>query len=519
MPETNLLMNPQAHNKQSFFTHALVLTLSLALTFLSYLVGEELIRLHAYQSQTKDAKRFLEVAESIADNAIETLVELNALPQKECDDKVLLEMRRRIFKNRYLKDLGMFKEEFLICTTGLGRLNAEIVEPPPNYSDDSGVELWANRKLLFFEQAYESVLIRISRFNAVVDPQDLKELISNDYHYEVVFNHNKKVIHILGEPNLYLIPHSSTGTGKLLAYSSCSNEIPFCIALQLEEDVFYRNYLLAFIGLLIVCALFFILCYGGGRFYFFRRYSISTRIARGLKKHRFYADFQPIVELESQKIVGCEVLARFRDSRGSIPPDKFIPIILKNHNTWAFTEKMIKHSIALLNKQVGLPEKFKVSFNIFPQDIANGSVEKLHKITGLTDKFTIGLEITEDQALDVNASADALGRLMESGFTIAIDDFGTGYSNLNQLKHLTCESLKIDRSFVNDMEDDSIRSSLIPHIVSIAEKLNLSVIAEGIENAQQANALIKAGIKYGQGWHFGKPMSAAKIAILIASKN
>ena len=94
----------------------------------------------------------------------------------------------------------------------------------------------------------------------------------------------------------------------------------------------------------------------------------------------------------------------------------------------------------------------------------------------------------------------------------AIDDFGVGYSNLSQLKTLNCDFLKIDRSFVMDMEDNSIRSSLIPHIVSIAEGLNVELIAEGVENAEQSKELKGLTIGFGQGWLFGKPQSASALA-------
>jgi sensor c-di-GMP phosphodiesterase-like protein len=94
----------------------------------------------------------------------------------------------------------------------------------------------------------------------------------------------------------------------------------------------------------------------------------------------------------------------------------------------------------------------------------------------------------------------------------AIDDFGVGYSNLSQLKVLNCDYLKIDRSFVMDMEDNSIRSSLIPHIVSIAQGLDVDLIAEGVENNEQCNELKELTIGFGQGWLFGKPQPVEALA-------
>lgn len=98
---------------------------------------------------------------------------------------------------------------------------------------------------------------------------------------------------------------------------------------------------------------------------------------------------------------------------------------------------------------------------------------------------------------------------------MAIDDFGVGYSNLSQLKSLKCEFLKIDRSFVMDMEDHSIRSSLIPHIVSIADELRVTLIAEGVENTDQCQELVNMNVEYGQGWLFGKPQTVENLANTI----
>ncbi|MDC2890698.1 EAL domain-containing protein [Psychrosphaera algicola] len=98
---------------------------------------------------------------------------------------------------------------------------------------------------------------------------------------------------------------------------------------------------------------------------------------------------------------------------------------------------------------------------------------------------------------------------------MAVDDFGTGYSNLKQLRDISCDTLKIDRSFISEMEDGSIRSTLIPHIVDIAKQLNLKIVAEGVENEMQRSALLDEGVEFAQGWLFGKAMPMAELLALI----
>ena len=109
-----------------------------------------------------------------------------------------------------------------------------------------------------------------------------------------------------------------------------------------------------------------------------------------------------------------------------------------------------------------------------------------------------------------------LESLSKAGFKIAIDDFGTGYSNLQQLAKIPCDYLKIDRSFINEMEGGSIRSTLIPHIVKMAHQLNVPIVAEGVENSMQERALQEVGIKYAQGWAFGKPMTLPELIELFS---
>ena len=150
---------------------------------------------------------------------------------------------------------------------------------------------------------------------------------------------------------------------------------------------------------------------------------------------------------------------------------------------------------------------------LFPFDFTREGFFDLDFVLDMNVKnFKLVLEITEDEQIATHSAVKHIKSLKSKGFLFAIDDFGVGYSNLSQLKTLNCDYLKIDRSFVMDMEDNSIRSSLIPYIVSIAEGLNVDLIAEGVENIDQCNELKGLTIGFGQGWLFGKPQSADALA-------
>ncbi|HEY7883328.1 MAG TPA: EAL domain-containing protein, partial [Cellvibrionaceae bacterium] len=246
-------------------------------------------------------------------------------------------------------------------------------------------------------------------------------------------------------------------------------------------------------------------------------HSLPSRIQRGLRHRSFYPLFQPIVSLQTQQVVGCEVLARFCDHDGDVYPDQFIPVVASCNLSWPFTKMMVEQSLQALD-EVGMDNSLSVSFNIFPRDISNGAVLSLlnmPSVMGWSGKIT--LELTENEEFEEADAQASLRRLKEAGMDIAIDDFGTGYSNLKYIDKLHCRYLKIDRTFVMDVEEGSIRSSIIPHIVSIAEKAQLIVVAEGVENHAQVQALADMGVKYVQGFYFGKPMSASQLNDLVAS--
>jgi EAL domain-containing protein (putative c-di-GMP-specific phosphodiesterase class I) len=107
--------------------------------------------------------------------------------------------------------------------------------------------------------------------------------------------------------------------------------------------------------------------------------------------------------------------------------------------------------------------------------------------------------------------------LKTAGYLVSVDDFGTGYSNLSSIKKLLPDFLKIDKSFVFDMEENSLRSSLIPEIVGIARAVGAKVIAEGIENEAQWRMLLSFGVEYGQGYWFARPMQLAQFAAYLGS--
>ena len=432
--------------------------------------------------------------------------------EKTCTEEVLLAMRRVLFHAEYIKDIGFFIDKGLVCTTGVGQLDTPVYEPSPDFIDSQGYEYWHARELIFFDKKYAAIILRRGRFNAVVDPVELSRVETAPFHWQVVYA-GTEVYHLAGQKGLYQQLNQSASTEQVLL-KQC--EQGFCAVVMADKTEMVYQYsmlIIVFACLSLSVGIFVFLL----TFRYLRiRHSIKSRLRRGLAGGNFYCLYQPVVELSSGRTVGCEVLARFKDKYGELYPVEFIPVIRKLGLTWPFTDYILSRGLAEISRIQGASEGFKVNFNIFPADVINNAIAAIAEREDIADcLFQVVLEITEDEYLEARSAQKHLAALSEKGLIIAIDDFGTGYSNLHQLKKIHSHILKIDRSFVMDIEEGAIKSSLIKHIVDIAHETNMEVVAEGVENALQHQRLCAMGVEYGQGWAFGKPMTVAALQALI----
>jgi len=471
-----------------------------------------------------DAKYIIEHLDSVAQERRDILTPLNKFAFKQCDEATLLEMRRALFDSKYAIDIGFFINNQLVCTTGAGLLSNVINDREPDYiRKDENVRVRYEPQLyllLFTGRPMKVIIVRQGNFNLIMDLRAFDSAGIESPSWEVIYKEDEKVHHLAGIEELF----SQVGTHSFLPYETgftCSNNnTNYCAAVHLPWSKFFsNNHLLLIISLILTC----LAGVSSALLVDARiaaRRSTNQRIKKGLKKGSFYWTYQPIICLQTGKLIGCEVLARFEDKYGALFPDKFIPVIRKKHLTWAFTEAMIATTLKELTSIEALPKGFKVSLNIFPCDVEQGNVSLLSQITELTDsRFIICLEITEDEYLDTSMAHAHFRTLVESGFNLSLDDFGTGYSNLRNLQNLSFHQLKIDRTFVQDIATEGLKASMIPNIMELVHKFNYTCVAEGIETSEQEAILKTAGVHYGQGWKYGKPMTAATFKTFLTKQN
>jgi EAL domain-containing protein (putative c-di-GMP-specific phosphodiesterase class I) len=250
--------------------------------------------------------------------------------------------------------------------------------------------------------------------------------------------------------------------------------------------------------------------------------SLEREIRAGLRNGEFELFFQPIVRLSSRRLAGFEALMRWRHpTRGLVPPIEFIPaaeasglIIDLTAHAFAEVGRVFPELILAAQTNPGaLDGPLFMTVNVSGRDLAGASFpEMIADFLARTQiaPSSLKIEVTESMLMDnPERAAATLMQCRKAGLGIAIDDFGTGYSSLSYLSTLPVTTLKIDRAFVRTLLADQTSRGIVQTILRLADDLAVSVVAEGIEQAAEADLLAGMGCAFGQGYHFGRPAPLA----------
>jgi diguanylate cyclase (GGDEF)-like protein len=232
----------------------------------------------------------------------------------------------------------------------------------------------------------------------------------------------------------------------------------------------------------------------------------------------FEPHYQPVVRLSDQQIVAVEALARWtHPTRGPVSPGEFVPIAEASGRIieigWTILEKACRDATRMA-KPITVAVNFS-SMQLMRTDMRERVADILAR-TGL-DPRRLKIEVTESVLIsDAKAARAALGELRALGVAIALDDFGTGYSSLSYLGSFPFQELKVDRSFVQAMREDRRAGAIVQTIIDLALALDMEIVAEGIEDADDGARLAAMGCMRGQGWAFGKPVALAQLQQQLA---
>jgi len=254
------------------------------------------------------------------------------------------------------------------------------------------------------------------------------------------------------------------------------------------------------------------------------RLELESSLRRAIQNEEFELHYQPKLSLASGRTVGVEALLRWKHpEEGYIAPDRFIPLAEESGLISALGEWVLGEACRQASAWSGrFGDGFSMAVNLSSQQFVQCDVAdvvlKACFDAGLNPRL-LQLEITETILMhDLQETVATVNRLKDAGISLAMDDFGTGYSSLSYLQRFPLDVLKIDRSFVSDLEVNKDNAVICNTIIAMAHNLGLRVIAEGVENVAQLEYLREQGCDQIQGFYFSKPLPAARLEEFVAQK-
>ena len=250
------------------------------------------------------------------------------------------------------------------------------------------------------------------------------------------------------------------------------------------------------------------------------RLALAAQLRNGIERDELVLHYQPKFTLETGAVAGVEVLVRWRHPHlGLIGPDGFIPLAEQTGVIKPLTLKMMDRALAQCRAWRDEGIELRCSVNVSPASLLDRELPAA--IAGMLGSHGLApaalqLEVTESRSIaETRDARNVLDRLRGMGISIAIDDFGTGFSSLAQLQRLPVDEIKIDRSFVMDMERDMQDAAIVRSTIDLGRNLGLRVTAEGVESESVRLRLLDLGCDYAQGFHLSRPLPAEECAALV----
>ena len=252
-----------------------------------------------------------------------------------------------------------------------------------------------------------------------------------------------------------------------------------------------------------------------------RRLALEEQLHGALERGELYLCYQPLVDVSSRAITGLEALLRWHNPKlGRVPPDEFISVAEQNGLIVPIGRFVLESALAVCARQHAEGYPLRLSVNLSPRQFRDpellpfiGRQLQLHGLAG----SALELEITEGVLMSSYTDIDrVMSSFSDMGISLAMDDFGTGYSSLSYLRSYPFDTVKIDRSFINDITADPLDRELVNAAIAMAHSLGLTVVAEGVETEGQLALLAAQGCELAQGYLFSPPVDEAALVGLLS---
>jgi len=454
--------------------------------------------------------------DAASDEATKVLASMKASSHPPCSDAELAYFRELVFRSTYLKDAGRIHAGKIDCSATAERPGRSIGQFTPEFSQQDGTVAYSNL-LPIHDPDLKRAGLQLGNAYVVFAPQAPVSL--GHIPMRLTFNMNPAASQTPVDPAAPA-PHPQEreftveGTfhkGESLYATRCSSAFFKCVtatttvpeAFEGEGGLVVGGTLLggltgAFLGMVV-------------SFVFSRSLNMEQQLRRAIASDSLGLVYQPIVSMDSSKIVGAEALSRWVDEDGAvIGPDEFIKVAEARGFVTQITKLVIRRALKEFGEILRTRSDFRLSVNVTVQDLCDPAflpmLDESLKKARITPKSLV-IEITESSTANRTDAMETIRELRWRGHSIHIDDFGTGYSSLSYLLYLNVDCIKVDQAFTKAIGTESVTVAILPQILAMAEALKMGVVAEGVETEQQANYFSGTGREiHGQGWLFGRPV-------------
>jgi sensor c-di-GMP phosphodiesterase-like protein len=480
---------------------------------LPVLLGAAILYMQAGRALKQDAEQTAEEAirqfDLMLDNTAQAARELLPLAGQSCSD-VNLALREQVTRRPFVSSTNLVWDNNLYCSSLFGDYQEQV-----NSGDYTQGALW----LMSGNPATPNTTLLVYRLS-----EGKKGALTTLYGY-----HLSNILRLIGRQTLLLLqvgPDWISADGKV--HSGAAPDLPvaqsrlasrhyaFAVEAGFPEGETWRYMSSEYPPLFSLLIFFGVIAGSIGHFLQKRSSAPTQEMQRALEAQEFIPYFQPVVHGDSKSWSGAEVLMRWKHPKeGLVRPDLFIPFAEHCGLIVPMTRSLMRQTAALLAPQSARFNKpFHIGINITASHCQD--LELVKDCREFLDAFEPGsihlvLELTERELIEPKAiTLQLLEQLRELGVKIAIDDFGTGHSSLGYLRQFNVDFLKIDQSFVAMIGIDTLSSHILDSIIELAVKLDLALVAEGVETREQSDYLSAHQVNFLQGYLFGKPMPGAK---------
>jgi sensor c-di-GMP phosphodiesterase-like protein len=502
--------------KRPWVTVAAMLAAAVCGAGIGYVMGGAITLSLAMGKLQQYAMRLLDNDAASSREARSVLAALNASTYPHCSDAELHYFRNLIYQAEYLKDAGSIRDGKIECSANMGRPAESLPLPKPKFVQHDGITVYEGLTPPEFSNL-KSIALQLGGSYVVFNGYNFTRLKLPSMHFVTTESDlpKKQIGKLKGEDpgtqEMVLTLDHDGRSGSTLYATRCSVAYSDCVTAYVSIPEALQTDRSVIVGYVVLGGLFGVIFGLYCSSVYMRSQGMESQLRKAIREDKLQMVYQPIVELDSGRIVGAETLARWTDEDGiPVSPDVFVRLAEEYGFVGKITRLVVHHSLQDFAATLRAQPDFHISVNVAADDLADpGFLRMLDQELALAEvpAQSLTIEITESSTARHDVAIKTILALRQRGHSVHIDDFGTGYSSLSYLQDLAVDAIKIDRSFTRAVGTGAANAAILPQILGMAEALSLKVIVEGIETESQAAYFAVTGQPMlAQGWLYGKPL-------------